>query len=358
MITVMDLPVTPPVAPMLAKAVDAVPDPDSVPGGLLYEPKWDGFRCIVFRDGNDVVLGSRGEKPLTRYFPELVEALRHNVPERCVVDGEIVVRTGRPGAERLDWDTLAQRIHPAESRVSTLAEQTPSSFVAFDLLALGDEDLRDRPFTDRRDALTEALAGVHAPVHLTRVTDDPAEAQRWFGEFEGAGLDGVVAKPRTAAYQPGRRVMLKVKHSRTADLVVVGYRVHKSGVGVGSLLLGLYADDGNLLQVGGASAFTTKRRLELVEELEPYVQRDADGEVVRGQGEPNRFTARKDSSYIRLRPELVVEVRYDQLEGHRLRHAAQFLRWRPDRDPRSCGYDQLDQPLAYDLDAVLTDGPR
>jgi ATP-dependent DNA ligase len=320
----------------------------------VYEPKWDGFRCIAFRDGDEVVLGSRGEKPLTRYFPELVEALVEHLPPRCVVDGEIVVRSGPEGSERLDWDTLAQRIHPADSRVRRLAGETPASFVAFDLLALDDESLVSRPFAERREALEDALAHAGAPVHLTRVTRDAGTARQWFEQFEGAGLDGVVAKPLGSAYQPGKRVMLKVKHARTADLVAVGYRVHKSGQGLGSLLLGLYSDDGQLLQVGGASAFSARRRLELVDELEPFVMRDDDGEVVRGQGEPNRFTARKDSSFVRLRPELVVEVRYDQLEGHRLRHAAQFVRWRPDRDPRSCGYDQLDRPVAYDLDAVLT----
>jgi ATP-dependent DNA ligase len=350
----VELPVMPPVTPMLAKAVPDVPAPDAVPGGLVYEPKWDGFRCIVFRDGDEVVLGSRGEKPLTRYFPELVAALQEHLPERCVVDGEVVVRTGEPGAERLDWDTLAQRIHPAESRVRRLAQETPASFVAFDLLALDDEALLSAPFERRRDVLEKALDAVGAPVHLTRVTADRDEARRWFAEFEGAGLDGVVAKPLTSTYQPGKRVMLKVKHARTADVVLTGYRVHKSGQGVGSLLLGLYTDSGDLVQVGGASAFTAKRRLELVEELEPFLMRDDSGEVVRGEGEPNRFTARKDSSFLRLRPELVAEVRYDQLEGHRLRHAAQFVRWRPDRDPASCGYDQLDQPMAYDLDAVLT----
>jgi ATP-dependent DNA ligase len=352
----MDLPVMPPVTPMLAKAVSDVPDPGSVPGGLVYEPKWDGFRCIVFRDGGEVVLGSRGEKPLTRYFPEVVDAVRERLPSRCVVDGEIVVRTGAPGAERLDWDTLAQRIHPAESRVRRLAAETPASFVAFDLLAVDDDALVARAFSQRRRALEAALDGVGGPVHLTRVSEDADEARRWFSEFEGAGLDGVVAKPLTSAYEPGKRVMLKVKHARTADLVAVGYRVHKSGQGVGSLLLGLYTDDDQLVPVGGASAFTVKRRSELIDELEPFVMRDDSGQVLRGEGEPNRFTARKDSSFVRLRPELVVEVKYDQLEGHRLRHAAQFLRWRRDRDPLSCRYDQLDRPVAYDLDAVLTGG--
>ncbi|HEX5512615.1 MAG TPA: ATP-dependent DNA ligase [Actinomycetales bacterium] len=350
----MDLPVNPPVAPMLAKAVTAVPATDSVAGGLVYEPKWDGFRCIVFRDGDDVVLGSRGEKPLTRYFPELVEQVLVNMPERCVVDGEIVVRAGEPGAEHLDWDTLAQRIHPADSRVRKLAAETPASFVAFDLLALGSESLMTSPFSERRSRLEEALEGVKAPIHLTRATPDPDEAVGWFSEFEGAGLDGVVAKPLAAAYQPGKRVMLKVKHSRTADAVVMGYRVHKSGQGVGSLLLGLYTDSGQLMQVGGASAFTAKRRLQLVDELDPYVMRDEQGEVMRGQGEPNRFQARADHSFVKLRPELVCEVKFDQMENHRFRHAVQFLRWRPDREARSCTYEQIERPLAYDLDAVLT----
>lgn len=352
----MHLPVMPPVAPMLAKAVPDVPEPDSAYGGLVYEPKWDGFRCIVFRDGDEVELGSRGEKPLTRYFPELVEAAREHLPERCVVDGEVVVRSGPPGAERLDWETLAQRIHPAESRVRRLAVETPASFVAFDLLALDDDDLTGRPFSERRELLESALSGVRAPVHLTQVTRDAGEARRWFAEFEGAGLDGVVAKGATSVYTPGKRTMLKVKHARTADVVAVGYRVHKSGQGLGSLLLGLYDGAGNLRQVGGASAFSAQRRLELVDELVPFVLRDESGQVVRGQGEPNRFTARKDSSFVVLRPELVLEVRYDQLEGDRLRHAAQFVRWRPDRDPESCTYDQLDVPVAYDLDEVLTGG--
>jgi ATP-dependent DNA ligase len=350
----MDLPVRPPVTPMLAKAVTTVPPPDTVAGGLVYEPKWDGFRCIAFRDGDAVELGSRGEKMLTRYFPEVVQALQQNLPPRCVVDGEIVVRIGEPGAERLDWDTLAQRIHPADSRVRRLAAETPASFIAFDLLALGDDDLTGQPFSVRRERLEQALTDVAAPVHLTRTTADADEATSWFSEFEGAGLDGVVAKPLKSTYQPGKRVMLKVKHSRTADAVILGYRLHKSGQGVGSLLLGLYTDDGQLVQVGGASAFTAKRRLELVDELAPYVVRDDSGEIVRGQGEPNRFQAREDHSFVRLRPERVVEVKFDQMENHRFRHAVQFLRWRPDREPSSCRYDQIERPVAYDLDAVLT----
>ena len=348
----------PPVAPMLAKAVPAVPAAESVTGGLAYEPKWDGFRTIVYRDGDDVVIGSRGEKELTRYFPEVAEALREHLPERCVVDGELVVRIGEPGAQRLDWDALSQRIHPAESRVRRLAAETPAEVVAFDLLALGDDSLMDEPFRSRRERLVDALGHVRrgAPVHVTRVTDDPELALRWFEEFEGAGLDGVVAKPLAAPYQPGKRVMLKVKHSRTAEVVITGYRVHKSGRGVGSLLLGLYTDDGQLVNVGGASAFSDKRRLELVDELEPYVVRDDSGEAVTGLTDRNRFSSNKDTSFVRLRPEQVVEVKYDQMESHRFRHAVQVQRWRPDREPESCTYDQIDRPLAYDLDGVLGAG--
>jgi ATP-dependent DNA ligase len=351
------LPVRPPLSPMLAKAVAAVPD-----GAYAYEPKWDGFRCVVFRDGDDVELGSRGSKPLTRYFPELVDALREHLPPRCVVDGEIVLRAGEPGAEHLSWDALAQRIHPAASRVRELAERTPASFVAFDLLALGDDDLTGEPGSVRRERLERALGGVRAPVHLTRTTTDPAVARGWFETFEGAGLDGVVAKPLDAAYQPGKRVMLKVKHHRTADVVLMGYRVHKSGAGVGSLLLGLHDATGELRQVGGASAFSNAVRLELVEELAPLVR----GSAV---GEKNRFAAAdKDTSWVVLEPSRVAEVRYDQLEGAerplaemvgdavpRFRHTVQLQRWRPDREPGSCTVEQLELPAAYDLGAVLSE---
>jgi len=347
------LPLTPPIEPMLATAVDAVPDPDGVEGDYDYEPKWDGFRGIVYADGSDVEIGSRGSKPLTRYFPELVAVIAAQLREPCVVDGEIVVRTGRRGAERLDWDALSQRIHPAASRVALLAEQTPASFVAFDLLAADGRSLLDLPFAERRARLEALFANVAAPLHLSRTTRDPETARRWFTEFEGAGLDGVVAKPRAAAYQPGKRVMRKVKHHRTADVVPVGYRVHKSGAGVGSLLVGLYDADGMLRSVGGASAFSGARRRELVEELAPLVERDSAGAPVTGEGERSRFSAAKDVSFVRLRPERVLEVRYDQLEGGRFRHAVQFERWRPDRDPASCRYDQLEQPPAYDLDSVL-----
>jgi ATP-dependent DNA ligase len=342
-----------PIQPMLAKAVDAVPEPDSAPGGLVYEPKWDGFRAVVRIEDGTCEIGSRGSKALTRYFPELVDALLRILPARCVVDGEIVVRRGEPGAERLDWDALSQRIHPAESRVRLLAGETPSSFVAFDLLALGDDDLTGVPFSERRSALESVGASFAAPVHLSQITHDVELARRWLVEFEGAGLDGVVAKPLGAAYEPNKRRMLKVKHHRSADTVVLGYRVHKSGQGVGSLLLGLYDDDGELRNVGGISAFSAQRRLELVGELEADVLRNSDGEAERGETERSRFASARDVSYIRLQPRRVVEVRYDQMEGDRFRHTVQFERWRPDREARSCTFGQLDLPAAYDLSTVL-----
>ncbi|MGY1718798.1 MULTISPECIES: ATP-dependent DNA ligase [unclassified Blastococcus] len=354
----MDLPVQPPVKPMLAKAATKVPTGDD----WFYEPKWDGFRCIVFRDGDEVELGSRNERPLTRYFPDVVAAVKANLPERCVVDGEIIV----PRGDRLHFEALLQRIHPAESRVTLLAEQTPASFVAFDLLAVGDESLLETPFADRRARLETALAGARAPVYLTGVTRDPATAERWFETFEGAGLDGVVAKSAALPYGPDQRLMTKVKHVRTADCVVAGFRWHKSGPIVGSLLLGLY-DGGELQHIGVAASFPMKRRAELVEELAPYraealdghpwqdwanAQVQADGEQ-RMPGAVSRWNAKKDLSWVPLRPELVVEIKYDQLEGRRLRHTGQFLRWRPDRDPRSCTYDQLEVPVRYDLGEVL-----
>ena len=352
----VDLPIDLPVAPMLAKAIASVPEPDSVPGGFSYEPKWDGFRCIVLRDGDEVELASRGSKPLTRYFPELVDAVLEHLPERCVVDCEIVVRRGKPGAQRLDWEGLSLRIHPAASRIQRLARETPAEVVCFDLLVLGDENLMDQPFHVRRERLEQALSGLagDAPVHLTRVTRDAATATDWFRRFEGAGLDGVVAKALELPYEPGKRVMLKIKHARTADAVVVGYRVHKSGQGVGSLLLGLFTDEGQLVNVGGISAFTNARRLELVEELADLVVTDEHGEAVKGETDRSRFSSNKDVSFVRLRPERVVEVKFDQLEGARFRHAVTFLRWRPDREPESCTLDQVDRAIAYDLAEVLT----
>ncbi len=332
-----------PIEPMLAKAVPTVPDGDD----LSYEPKWDGFRAIVQFDGESVDIGSRGSKWLTRYFPELVEAFREQVREPCIVDGEIVVRrSGGTGVERLDWEWLSQRIHPAESRVAKLAAETPASFVAFDLLSWNGRDLMALPFGERRDALEVFFSRLEAPLHLTRTTRDAEVARRWLVEFEGAGLDGVVSKSRAAAYAPGKRAMFKTKHARTADVVVTGYRVHKSGTGVGSLLLGLYDADGVLQSVGGISAFTDARRSALVDELAPLV----DGV---GETERSRFSGSKDLSFVRLRPERVVEVRYDQMEGARFRHTVQFERWRPDRDARSCTYDQLELPAGYDLGDVL-----
>jgi ATP-dependent DNA ligase len=349
----MPLPVDPAIEPMLAKAVAAVPD--TAPGGgpLLYEPKWDGFRGVVAFDGSTVEIGSRGGKTLTRYFPDLVEGLAAALPGPCVLDGEVVVPSGEPGAQRLDWEALSQRIHPAASRVARLAAETPASFIAFDLLADGDRSLLDEPFGRRRAALEALLPDPAAPLFLTQVTDDADLARRWLAEFEGAGLDGVVAKPVDAAYAPGKRTMLKVKHHRTADVIATGYRIHASGHGVGSLLLSLYDETGTLRQVGGVSAFTAKVRDELIAELEPLLARDEHGEPLRGAGERSRFSSSKDTSFAVLRPERVLEVRYDQMEGDRFRHTVQLERWRPDRDPRSCTFEQLEVPHAYDLGQVL-----
>jgi ATP-dependent DNA ligase len=354
----------PPVKPMLAKAVPEVPPPDAVSGGLVYEPKWDGFRCIVFKDGDDVVLGSRNEKPLTRYFPEVVAAMRENLPDRCVLDGEVIVRI----ADRLDFERLQERIHPADSRVRMLSEKTPASYVAFDLLALGEESFLERPFSDRRAALTGALAGARDPVFLTRVTDSLPDAQRWFEVFEGAGLDGLVCKPLAATYTPDKRTMLKVKHARTADCVLAGWRPFKQPGPdgqevVGSLMLGLYSDDGVLQSVGVAASFPMARRVELAEQLalipagddHPWAQwqEAAAHEGARLPGAVSRWNAGKDLSFHPVRPDLVVEVRYDAMEGNRFRHTTQFSRWRTDRDPRSCTYDQLERPIRYDLADVL-----
>jgi ATP-dependent DNA ligase len=341
-------------APMLAKSVPSVPDPEKTPGGLSFEPKWDGFRALISWDGTEVEIGSRGAKPLTRYFPELVEAFSRLLPEPCLIDGEVVVPKGEPGKQRLDWESLSQRIHPAASRVKMLSETTPAMFIAFDLLARGGRDLQSEPFEVRRAELVDLLGDVPHPVHVTRTTDDPALAERWLAEFEGAGLDGVVAKPLAQPYAPNKRTMFKIKHARTADVVALGYRLHKSGQGVGSLLVGLYGDDGTLYPVGGVAAWSNAKRLELIDELSPLVLRDDSGEALRGEGEPSRFqSGRADSSFVKLRPERVLEVRYDQLEGWRFRHTVQFERWRPDRDARSCTYEQLDTVSAYDLADVL-----
>ena len=341
-------------APMLAKSVPAVPDPAKTPGGLSYEPKWDGFRALVSWDGETVEIGSRGAKPLTRYFPELVEAFARLLPEPCLVDGEIVVPKEIDGRQRLDWDSLTQRIHPAASRVTMLSEKTPAMFIGFDLLARGDRNLQGEPFAVRRAELVDLLAGVPHPVHVTRTTDDPALAEQWLDEFEGAGLDGVVAKPLTQPYAPNKRTMFKIKHARTADVVAMGYRIHKSGQGVGSLLVGLYGADGTLYPVGGVAAWSNARRLDLIDELAPLVERDEDGQAVKSEGEKSRFSAPdRDSSFVHLRPERVLEVRYDQLEGWRFRHTVQFERWRPDREARSCTYEQLESVTDYDVRDVL-----
>jgi len=341
-------------APMLAKAVSTVPDPAKTSGGLLYEPKWDGFRGLISWDGETVEIGSRGAKPLTRYFPELVDVIPELLPGPCLLDGEIVVATGPQGSQRLDWEALSQRIHPAASRVAKLAVETPAMFIAFDLLASGEDDLLAQSFETRRARLETLMDAVEHPLHITRTTRDRDAAVRWLEEFEGAGLDGVVAKPLDQPYAPGKRTLFKIKHARTADVVALGYRIHKSGSGVGSLLVGLYDGDGVLRQVGGVAAWSDVRRQELVEELAPLVERDESGDAVTAEGERSRFSGSKDVSFVRLRPERVLEVRYDQLEGARFRHTVQFERWRPDRDARSCTYDQLDTVAGYDLADVLS----
>jgi len=337
----------PPIEPMLAKLAHELPEGD----GWLFEPKWDGFRALVFRDGERVYLQSRDLKPLDRYFPELAAHLRAVLPERCVVDGEIVIAT----EHGLDFDVLQMRLHPAASRVAKLAKETPSSFVAFDLLAEGDEDLRDRPQAERRGRLERALVRARDSIHLTPSTRDRAVAQDWFHRFEGAGLDGVIAKHESTTYQPGKRAMIKVKHTRTADCVVGGFRWHKSGPGelVGSLLLGLYDEAGALHHVGFTSSFTAAARRKLAQELEP-LRRDAlEGhpwrewggaaeDAVRMPGAASRWNQGKDLSWEPVRIERVCEVAYDHLQGDRFRHAATFLRWRADKPPADCRYDQLE----------------
>ena len=357
------MPVVPPVPPMLAKAVKGIAALEGK--DVSFEPKWDGFRSIIFRSGDLVEIGSRNEKPMTRYFPEVVEAALANLPERCVVDGEIIVV--RPGEDRLDFDLLSQRIHPAASRVAKLSVETPARFVAFDLLALGDDDLTGRPFSERRALLEQALAAASAPIHLTPATTDRALAAQWFTEFEGAGLDGLVAKTLDGPYEPDKRTMAKIKHERTADCVVAGYRTHKSGDDlVGSLLLGIHDDAGQLLSVGVIGAFPMARRKELFDELQPLVTTFEDhpwnwaaheeGNRTPRAAAGSRWAAGKDLSFTPLRPELVVEVRYDHMEGVRFRHTAQFARWRPDKSPADCTYDQLDEPVSYDLSEVLAGG--
>jgi ATP-dependent DNA ligase len=363
----MHLPFDPPLEPMLAKPSDGLPDGE----GWLYEPKWDGFRAIVFRDGDEVLIQSRDLKPLDRYFPELAAPLRAFLPERCVVDGEVVIaRNGE-----LDFEALLLRIHPAASRVKTLAEETPASFVGWDLLALDDDDLRATPQGDRRARLEEVLAGIEPPVRLTPATRDRATAADWFDRFEGAGLDGVIAKRLDAAYQPGKRAMFKIKHQRTADCVVAGFRWHKNGPGthVGSLLLGIFDDEGKLHHVGITSSFTWDRREALVKELEPLRENATEGHPwgdwaewasmgaadASGQrlpGATSRWNRGKDLSWEPLRPERVVEVAYDHLQGDRFRHATTFKRWRPDKQPSDCRYDQLEETPAYEIAKIFGGG--
>lgn len=354
----MVLPVMPPVRPMLAKAV-----PDLPIGDIAYEAKWDGFRCIVFRDGDDVVLGSRNEKPLTRYFPEILDPLRDCLPEQCVVDGELIVAIDN----HLAFDALQQRIHPAESRVNTLAAETPAEFVAFDLLALGTTDLMNTPFQERRAALEQISGPFTAPIHLAPMTMDPSTAMEWFHDFEGAGLDGLIAKPLDGAYAENKRTQFKVKHVRTADAVVAGYRIHKDGQGVGSLLLGLHDESGRLHHVGVAASFTAKRRTELLTELEPYLLREIDAhpwaDWIRAEahqdgrmpGAPHRWSTAggKDHRWIPLEPTRVAEIKYESVLNGRFRATTRFLRWRDDRNAASCRYDQLEEVVPYELRAIL-----
>ena len=363
----MNLPFDPPLAPMLSSAADALPEGE----GWLFEPKWDGFRTLVFRDGGDILLQSRDEKPMNRYFPELVAPLAAALPERCVLDGEVVIA----GSAGLDFEALLLRIHPAESRVKLLASQTPASYVAWDLLAVGDEDLRETPLAERRKRLEKLLGSAKAPVHLSPATRDRALAEDWFRRFEGAGLDGVMAKRLDEPYRAGERTMIKVKHRRTADCVVAGFRWHKNGAGtmVGSLLLGLYDEKGTLHHVGVTAAFTAAVRKQLVSDLarlrenalagHPWrewaaAQEDANAKSQRLPGATSRWNRGKDLSWEPLRPERVCEVAYDHMQGTRFRHAAQFVRWRPDKRPRDCRYDQLEVTPAYELERVFGLGAR
>jgi ATP-dependent DNA ligase len=361
----MNLAVNPPVLPMLAKRVSELP-----PGeGWIFEPKWDGFRTLIFRDGDEVFIQSRDEKPLNRYFPELIEPLKAQLPKKCVLDGEIVIAIG----EGLEFDTLQMRLHPAESRVKKLAVEIPASVVFFDLLCEGDKSLCDTPFAKRRARLESVLKKAAAPLHLTPATRDRDTAADWFRRFEGAGLDGVIAKPEIGTYQPNKRVMLKIKHEREADCVVAGFRWHKKGdkTLVGSLLLGLYDDDGNLSHVGVCASFTNEKRLELVKFLAPYrknafdghpwrdwaeAQPNADGEMHRRPGAQSRWSAGKDLSWEPLRPELVVQVAYDHMQGDRFRHTAQFRRWRSDKRPKDCTFDQLEVVPPHELAAIFATG--
>jgi ATP-dependent DNA ligase len=351
--------IEPPIEPMLAKLADELP----ADGGFLYEPKWDGFRAIVFRSQDDVFIQSRDLRPLDRYFPELHDALLAALPAGCVVDGEIVIAT----PHGLDFELLQLRLHPAASRIAKLARETPAAFVAFDLLAADGRDLRQTPQAERRTLLERTLARVEPPVHLTPMTRDPRTASEWLARFEGAGLDGVIAKPDLGTYEPGKRAMIKVKHARTADCVVAGFRWHKNGKNtlIGSLLLGLYDDRGSLHHVGVTSSFTMATRRQLASELEPlrrnaienhpwreWAESDAH-EMTRMPGGQSRWSAGKDLSWEPLRIERVCEVKYDHMQGSRFRHAAVFLRWRPDKRPADCRYDQLEVTTPYELEKVF-----
>jgi ATP-dependent DNA ligase len=355
--------IPPPIEPMLAKLAPELPVGDA----FLYEPKWDGFRAIVYtgrkaKGGNEVFIQSRDLRPLDRYFPELHEAFAALLPDGCVLDGEIVIAT----PHGLNFDALQMRLHPAASRVARLAKETPAAFVAFDALAADGRDVRDLAQRDRRTHLERLLARVRPPIHLTPMTRDRAKAVEWLARFEGAGLDGVIAKMAAGAYQPGKRAMIKVKHARTADCVVAGFRWHKTGKSelVGSLLLGLYDDNGRLHHVGVTSAFTMATRKELARDLEPLRKRaledhpwrewaQADGAATRMPGGQSRWSAGKDLSWEPLRPERVCEVKYDHMQGDRFRHAAVFERWRPDKQPGDCGYDQLEVTAPFELADVF-----
>jgi ATP-dependent DNA ligase len=352
----MSFALAPPIEPMLAKLADEIPS-----GEFLYEPKWDGFRALVFRGDDELFVQSRDLRPLDRYFPELREVLLGQVPSGAVLDGEIVIATARG----LDFDALQMRLHPAASRVAKLAKETPASFVAFDVLAEAGQDVRDRRQDERRRLLEQLLGGAVRPLHLTPATRDPAVARDWLNRFEGAGLDGVIAKPLDSTYQPGKRAMIKIKHARTADCVVAGFRWHKVGNhAVGSLLLGLYDAKGALHHVGVTSSFTMATRIALAQELEPLRRNaleghpwrewaQAMGETTRMPGGQSRWSAGKDLSWEPLRVERVCEVKYDHLQGPRFRHAAVFLRWRPDKRPADCRYDQLEVTTAYELERVF-----
>jgi ATP-dependent DNA ligase len=361
----MNLAVNPPVLPMLAKRVGELP-----PGeGWIFEPKWDGFRTLIFRDGDEVFIQSRDEKPLNRYFPELIAPLQAQLPKRCVLDGEIVIARD----ESLEFELLQLRLHPAESRVKKLASETPASIVFFDVLCEGEKSFCDIPFSERRARLESLLARAKPPLHLTPATRDRATAGDWFRRFEGAGLDGVIAKSEGSTYQPNKRAMLKVKHERECDCVVAGFRWHKRGEksAVGSLLLGLYDDEGDLEHVGVCASFTDVKRRELVKFLEPYrtkaldehpwrawaeAEQSADAESHRRPGTASRWSQGKDLSWEALRPELVVEVAYDHMQGSRFRHTAQFRRWRNDKRPRDCTFDQLEVVPPHELAAIFTTG--